>query len=127
MAYEPTIWKTGDVVTSNKLNKIESGIASAGFLVVHLTNQENSELKIADKTWQEIFDAVSVVFVYDAETSEQYPTDRSIYQLDTIYQTGGSSGGSYAITFYGGNKQGELKTNSADGYPAEEASEGGGK
>ena len=28
MSYEPTVWKSGDVITSAKLNKIENGIAS---------------------------------------------------------------------------------------------------
>jgi len=40
MSYEPTTWKSGDVVTSSKLNKIEQGIANAGGgggLVVTLT------------------------------------------------------------------------------------------
>lgn len=30
MAYTPTEWQSGDIVTSEKLNKIENGIASAG-------------------------------------------------------------------------------------------------
>lgn len=30
MAYEPTIWQTGDVVSSEKLNKLENGVAGAG-------------------------------------------------------------------------------------------------
>lgn len=28
MSYEPTIWKTGDIVSSEKLNKLENGLAS---------------------------------------------------------------------------------------------------
>ena len=30
MAYTPTEWQSGDIVTSEKLNKIENGIAGAG-------------------------------------------------------------------------------------------------
>lgn len=30
MAYEPTIWKTGDIVSSERMNKIEQAIASNG-------------------------------------------------------------------------------------------------
>ncbi len=30
MGYEPTNWKTGDVITAEKLNKIENGIGSGG-------------------------------------------------------------------------------------------------
>ena len=30
MSYTPTVWRTGDVITAEKLNKIEEGIANAG-------------------------------------------------------------------------------------------------
>ena len=30
MSYEPTVWKTGDIVSSAKLNKLEEGVAGAG-------------------------------------------------------------------------------------------------
>lgn len=30
MSYTPTDWKTGDVITADKLNNMESGIANAG-------------------------------------------------------------------------------------------------
>lgn len=33
MSYEPTNWKTGDVVTSAKLNKLEEGVATVGMVV----------------------------------------------------------------------------------------------
>lgn len=62
MAYTPTEWQSGDIVTSEKLNKIENGIAGAGgggasgggeVLVANMT-PNTGEL---DKTWQEIYDA----------------------------------------------------------------------
>lgn len=34
MSYEPTNWKTGDVVTSAKLNKLENGVANGGAKVL---------------------------------------------------------------------------------------------
>lgn len=34
MAYEPTNWKTGDIVTSAKLNKIENALVNAPTLFV---------------------------------------------------------------------------------------------
>lgn len=30
MAYTPTVWATGDIITAEKLNKMEQGIAGAG-------------------------------------------------------------------------------------------------
>lgn len=35
MAYEKQTWHTGDVITQEKLNHMEDGIANAGTLVVH--------------------------------------------------------------------------------------------
>ena len=34
MSYEPTNWKSGDVVTSAKLNKLEQGVSGGGVLKV---------------------------------------------------------------------------------------------
>jgi len=65
MSYEPTVWKTGDVVTSAKLNKLEQGVAGGGSgggaLLLH--EDENGTL---DKTYAEIAEAAqtSVVMVF---------------------------------------------------------------
>lgn len=68
MAYEPTQWKTGDVVTSAKLNKLEQGVAGAGgdgALVVNIFYDEDTVKFVADKTVNEILTAVNAgVFVY---------------------------------------------------------------
>ena len=57
MSYTPTVWASGDIVTSTKLNKLENGVASAGgggsVLIVNVDG--NGTL---DKTWQEIHDAL---------------------------------------------------------------------
>lgn len=37
MAYTPTVWETGDVITAEKLNKAEQGIADAGAYIIPLT------------------------------------------------------------------------------------------
>lgn len=33
MAYVPTVWATGDIITAEKLNKAEQGIANAGIVL----------------------------------------------------------------------------------------------
>ena len=33
MSYEPTNWQTGDVITAEKLNKLEGGVAGAGNVI----------------------------------------------------------------------------------------------
>ena len=62
MAYEKQTWNTGDVITEEKLNHMEDGIASGGsgggVLIVNSNYDESTETAILDKTWQEIYDAV---------------------------------------------------------------------
>lgn len=67
MAYEPTNWKSGDVVTSAKLNKLEQGVANAGGLIVGM-DTTNMTL---DKTYREIADAVPTgIVLLPVETAE---------------------------------------------------------
>lgn len=47
MSYTPTTWKTGDTVSSTKLNKIENGIAD---LDTELSNQKNAISEKQDAT-----------------------------------------------------------------------------
>lgn len=53
MSYTPTVWNTGDIVSSQKLNKLEEGVEGAYEVMV--INDNNGTL---DKTWQEIHDAM---------------------------------------------------------------------
>jgi len=89
MAYEPTNWKTGDVVTSAKLNKLEQGVASSGGsgeLKINVTYNSVSELNtdrynlVFDKTTQEIIDAFNegknVYFFIDG-SKMQYRTAKT--------------------------------------------------
>lgn len=60
MSYEPTNWKTGDVVTSAKLNKLENGVANSGdILKVAVNYNEADGTNTMDKTFREIFTALS--------------------------------------------------------------------
>lgn len=59
MSYEPTNWKSGDTVTSAKLNKMEQGIANAGggnvvVVGVEVVNTENGATATFDKTFAEL-------------------------------------------------------------------------
>ena len=57
MAYTPTSWSSGDVVTSEKLNKIEDGIENATMVVVNVSYAD--EAYRADATIDDIEDAIS--------------------------------------------------------------------
>lgn len=55
MAYEPTVWNTGDVISAEKLNKIENGLAAGGGLpVVHISKQSNGYA--INETYSELSD-----------------------------------------------------------------------
>lgn len=62
MAYTPTEWQSGDIVTSAKLNKIEQGIAGAGGGIMYVTisydESEGEPVYSADNTLDEIIAAV---------------------------------------------------------------------
>ena len=106
MAYDPTVWKSGDTITSAKLNKLENGLAEAsgggtggGVLVV---NDNNGTL---DKTWKEINDA------YTLGTAVLI----SRFNGTAVFavQASGLKDGSYAIQIVGV----AYVTNTEDGYP----------
>lgn len=54
MAYEPTTWAAGDVVTSAKLNKLEQGVVNAGDVFVVTITPSSATAATADKTFAEI-------------------------------------------------------------------------
>ena len=58
MAYEPTEWKSGDVITSAKLNKIEQGVAAGGGVVVpKYTTTDDGDTYTCNMTFSEIWTA----------------------------------------------------------------------
>lgn len=72
MAYEPTEWKKGDVVTSAKLNKLEEGVAAAGVtpFIVEWDGESGTQTV---QTCQDTFDAFKagrVVLFKDLNGSE---------------------------------------------------------
>lgn len=60
MSYTPTEWKTGDVVTAEKLNNMESGIANSGNIkyVNKIINETKSIFPITPAEFEELNGAV---------------------------------------------------------------------
>ena len=58
MAYTPTDWQTGDVVTADKLNKLEIGVARGNGIISGTTNSETDETTI-NETFDELTDMVA--------------------------------------------------------------------
>jgi hypothetical protein len=67
MSYTPTNWQTGDTITAEKLNNMESGIENGQTLVVTIT--QNGGVYVADKTFSEITSAWSAGKIVIADAS----------------------------------------------------------
>ena len=111
MSYTPTNWKSGDVVTSTKLNKIEQELAKGGVLVCTMDGQTMA----LDKTWQEIADAGFAVLSASEGGGTIFATINSI----------GGGDGNYHVVFVSGSMQLTFLASSADGYPVMDTGGGG--
>jgi len=110
MSYTPTNWKSGDVVTSTKLNKLEQGVANAGggsVLVATLNVGEGT----LDKTWEEIYEAFGTTGAVIARP-QGAPAPASLESISEIGYAPKSR--TYYLTTAGGS---EYATTTADGYP----------
>ena len=77
MSYTPTVWKSGDVVSSLKLNKLENGVAAAAAGVDALADESsyfNSVLSSSDENWY----GGSKAFVYTTSTFSGFATNWTI-------------------------------------------------
>ena len=101
MAYTPTEWETGDVITAEKLNKAEQGIAAASAFVCSIEFASATAATI-DQAYADIVAAIRagrpVIFLNDdAETGvityftllqalDEYQTDPNSVVLSGIYE-----------------------------------------
>lgn len=117
MPYEPTVWKSGDIVTSAKLNKLEQGVVAGGSGGGFLKVGMNMETMTLDKTWKEIYEAlgagyyVSVTTVsVSGESVEQVPVTTSTYDGADYYAYG-------SVVFEDVVRDITYKADSENGYP----------
>lgn len=109
MSYEPTTWKSGDTVTSAKLNKLEQGVAGAGsgILLVHNVNGT------FDKTWQEIHDAGVAIVIANGDG----------YSVSLLTYAIWEDNGVYGVQVYDpdGPRMDDYTCGYASGYPSNSA------
>lgn len=74
MSYIPTEWHDGDVVTAEKLNKIEDALANVtgGGLTIHWTINEDEGAIIADKTARQVIEAMQTTGMVFSVMPESY-------------------------------------------------------
>ena len=107
MSYEKTTWETNDVITAEKLNHMEDGIAEGGGGSGVLAVTVDTTDMALNKTWQEIRDASEVgIVVLNLVTEEQ---TNAVYLKETNI-----SGDEYQV---GWSDESYYIASSASGYP----------
>lgn len=116
MAYNKNTWKSGDVVTSAKLNNIENGIAGVdGMNVVLQIDDETMQLPIKAGELYSLCEAGALVrymYIDDAECGSN------------VLVAANHASGYYEFSFGYGNSIVTLTAATADDYPAFEPPEG---
>ena len=110
MSYTKTTWETGDVITAEKLNKMEDGIESAagsssGGATLVVTYSEEGTTGTLNKTWNEIKDAFPNVVIEGSPIDTTSICEQVYYEEET----------GYGVRWQSGDMN--LTTQSADGYP----------
>lgn len=117
MTYVKTDWETGDIITAEKLNNMESGIENAGsgstgtVMVVHSTSDESTGNTTLDKTWAEIADAMQTGIVVHV-----YSWGEDGYMCAYLDYVENDSGLYHAVFLVEGEQQ-QFVTTSTTGYP----------
>ncbi len=78
MTYEPTNWKSGDVITSKKLNKLEKQLSP---LIIDIT--DNSSLGMSYKDIKDAILSGRKVTAYSKENNQL-----SLYNMHWVYKSG---------------------------------------
>ena len=108
MSYEKTTWATGDIITAEKMNNIENGIASAENKLIKINATVSGSGITLGKTWQEIYDLMSAgSVVYTFAAGDESVTNfivTMVYIEDNVYVVVDSSNREYTCA-------------TSDGYP----------
>ncbi len=102
MSYTKQTWANGDVITADKLNHIEDGLAdNSTELVVHAINHPEDEVTVLDKTFGEIRTAVNngrMVKIVRNVSDEEYTGVTVGYLVSMNYEiySNGVNGSIYA-------------------------------
>ena len=106
MAYEKQTWKTGDVITQEKLNHMEDGIAGGGDSPVLIVELEHPAVSggssTASATFDEIVEAMDngkFVVAKVLNMPKQYGNQFDYYYSGGFYDYGATSDDTY-LTFY---------------------------
>lgn len=88
MAYTPTEWETGDVITAEKLNKAEEGIADAGPYMIPIVVDGND--LVLQASYDDLVEHKNsiVVGIYDALDGDHPEYDQCM--LTSFFESNGT-------------------------------------
>lgn len=118
MAYTPTEWVTGDVITAEKLNKAEQGIAEASALIIQGVYDESTSTSTIQETFANIRNALKIKPVF---VSFIYDDGDSVHLYQVINAEPGSNNGPYLVSLQQVSSVGSPTTayiaNTPDAFP----------
>lgn len=123
MSYTPTEWKSGDIVTSEKLNKLEQGVASGGTGGILVATIDMDTMTF-DKTWKQIHDASFVAASMTAVEGDPPYSKLFTFVIDAFRSSGSGGEQLYFVrAFNPDNVEAPMtfNTDSEDGYPVRES------
>lgn len=112
MAYEKQTWVTGEVITKEKLNHMEDGIANGGGVIAINIDEDNK----LDKTWNEVDTALRngqfvIVYGTDNHTAFCCPVVETVVEEGPVYGVAMLNTSARTVIAV------LLVTNDPDGYP----------
>lgn len=112
MSYTEQTWANGDIITAEKLNHMEDGIAGAGGVFsVPTTFDEQTGTVTCTKTWKEIYDAmVSGKICILHSYSESNCGMDIVFAVNTV-------GSSFEVSTFNGYNAFLFVTDNENGYP----------
>ena len=103
MAYEPTVWQTGDVVTAEKMNKLESGIVAAANSGggVYMVEDTDGTLDISYNQAVELLSTGQMIGLFSVEQVVPGFTVTVLYLCSVAGMEDSGNGVTYMLQFNG--------------------------
>lgn len=114
MSYTEQTWASGDIITAEKLNHMEDGIAGAGGVFsVPTTFDEASGTVTCTKTWKEIYDAM-----VSGKICILHSYSESNCHIDIVFAVNSDFEGVFEVSTFNGSNALLYVTDSENGYPS---------
>ena len=121
MAYTKQTWVTGDIISAEKLNHMEDGIAGA-LTALRLTETVSGTTHTLDYTWKQIHDFMSaggiVYMTYEGEYEDGGITDYYVFYSTNISCSDSVSSNVHTYHVLDGSYGSDWYCDTETGYPS---------